>query len=99
MTIGQLRANITPREFESWVEFYKLFPFDDRHRFHRPAAFVADTVAVSMGGSRAQQFAQRMEFLSPEPKLTPEPGGFSRVDLSIMDALGIKPRAKPGKEH
>lgn len=80
MTIGQLRAAMTPREFAAWGEFYRLFPFDDRHRIHRPAALIA----ASMGGTK---FDKLMEFLSPEPK----PEGFSKVDLSIMDALGVKP--------
>lgn len=28
-------------EFERWFEFYKLQPFDDRHRYQRPAAWIA----------------------------------------------------------
>lgn len=77
-----MRAAMTPREFSSWVEFYRLFPFDDKHRYHRPAAMVA----ASMSG----KYDERIEFLSPEPK----PPGYSRADLSLMRMLGVKPRRK-----
>jgi hypothetical protein len=86
MTISHMRASMTPREFSSWVEFYKLFPFDDRHRFHRPAAMVA----ASMGG----KYDERIEFLSPEPK----PSGLSKADIALMKAFGMKPRTLK-KEH
>lgn len=82
MTIGHMRASMTQREFASWAEFYRLFPFDDRHRFHRPAAMVA----ASMSG----KYDDRIEFLSPEP----QPEGFSKVDVSIMQALGVRPKRK-----
>lgn len=29
---------MTVAEFESWREFYQRYPFDDYHRFYRPAA-------------------------------------------------------------
>ena len=83
MTVGQLRASMTQREFASWAEFYRLFPFDDRHRYHRPAALVS----TALGGGK---YDDRLEFLSPEP----QPPGLSKVDLSIIKALGLKPRRK-----
>lgn len=86
MTIGQMRASMTPREFESWAAFYKLFPFDDRHRYHRPAAMVA----ASMGG----KYDDRIAFLSPDPEVA---DGFSKVDMSVLNALGIK--RKPKEDH
>jgi hypothetical protein len=82
MTIGQMRAAMTPREFSQWAEFYKLFPFDDRHRFHRPAAMVA----AAFGG----KYEDRLAFLSPDPVVAK----FSRSDMGIMKALGVKPKAK-----
>lgn len=45
-TVGELQRDMTRKEFESWKEFYALRPFDDVHRYHRPAAVVAH----SMGG-------------------------------------------------
>lgn len=82
MTIGQMRAAMSPREFASWAAFYKLFPFDDRHRFHRPAALVA----AAMAG----KYEDRLEFLSPEPQLE----GYSRADVSLMKMLGVAPKPK-----
>lgn len=82
MTIAQMRAAMTQREFASWVEFYKLFPFDDRHRHHRPAA----AIAAAIGG----KYDEILEFLAPEPK----PQGYSRADLNTLKAFGMKPRRK-----
>ena len=35
-------------EFEAWREFYTLFPFDDRHRYHRPAVLLAAQKGVDV---------------------------------------------------
>ena len=70
-------------EFESWVEFYRCYPFDDLHRYHRPAALVS----VSMAGG---DIKERLEWLAPEPV----PDGLSDADARTMRALGIKPSAK-----
>lgn len=45
-------------EFRRWIEYYKTQPFDDYHRFHRPAALVS----VSMGGG---DVGERLEWLQP----------------------------------
>ncbi len=47
-TVGELQRDMTRKEFESWKDFYALRPFDDLHRYHRPAAVVAH----SMGGGK-----------------------------------------------
>lgn len=49
---------MTNAEFESWIEFYRRWPFDDRHRFHRPAALVAAT-----NGGKVEQY---LEWLQPQ---------------------------------
>ena len=43
-------------EFVRWMQYYKRNPFDDLHRYHRPAALVS----VSMGGG---DFIERVDFL------------------------------------
>lgn len=48
------------REFIAWMDFYRLYPFDDFHRYHRPAALVS----VSLGGGDVQQ---RLDWLHPLP--------------------------------
>ncbi len=74
-------------EFEAWREFYTLFPFDDLHRFHRPAALVASAM---VSGDQTQAFRERVKFLQPDP---PPPevlsGRYSEADLRTMRAFGV----------
>lgn len=71
---------MTHSEFLAWVEFHHHYPFDDLHRFHRPAALVA----TSMGGGSIQD---RLDWLAPEPV----PEGYSQADLNTFKAFGVKP--------
>ena len=71
---------MTNAEFNRWIEFYKLYPFDDYHRFHRPAALVS----ASMGG----KIDKSLEWLQPEPIA----GDYSDVDVTILKAFGLKPK-------
>lgn len=71
---------MTQPEFLSWVEYYKLFPFDDYHRFHRPAALVAS----SLGGGGQDAMQERLNWLQPGP-----PTGYSEADLNTFKALGM----------
>ena len=43
-------------EFVRWMQYYKHNPFDDLHRYHRPAAMIS----VAMGGG---DFVDRVDFL------------------------------------
>jgi hypothetical protein len=70
-------------EFRDWVAYYKDFPFDDSHRYHRPAALIAQSMA---GGD----IKQKMEWLQPDPA----PEGINEADLATMRALGIRAPAK-----
>lgn len=76
-TVSELQATMPQPEFLAWIEFYKLYPFDDFHRFHRPAALVS----VSLGGGDIQQ---RLDWLQPDPA-TAE---LSDVDISLLKAFG-----------
>jgi hypothetical protein len=49
-------------EFNSWVQFFKRWPFDDFHRFHRPASLIA----ASMAG---QDIEKLQDYL--QPPITP----------------------------
>lgn len=75
---------MTPAELESWRQFYLQFPFDDFHRFHRPAAFIASAQAVK---GRNEAIAAGLEWLQPDTRVT---GNYSDADLRTMKALGIK---------
>lgn len=79
MTLGQIDAMPEP-EFQGWREFYVLYPFDDLHRYHRPAALVA----TSFGGG---DINDRIGWLMPDPVA----GDFDDADLRTMKALGLTP--------
>jgi len=73
---------MSQREFNQWIEFFKLYPFDDFHRFHRPAALVG----ASMGANPEKA----LEWLQPDPVLS----DFSIADINTFKAFGIKPPIK-----
>ena len=75
-TVAELQGRMTEAEFEGWREFYRLYPFDDFHVYHRPAALVA----ASFSGA---EIPALIEFLAPSMK--PD---VSDVDASIIRALG-----------
>jgi len=67
---------MTQPEFLAWCEFYRLYPFDDMHRHHRPAAIVAH----SMSGAEIEKL---LDWLAPDPALEK----FSEADRATMRAL------------
>ena len=71
---------MTQAEYQSWIEFYRLYPFDDLHRYHRPAALIA-----SRSGGDLQQF---IDWLQPEPGIAQ--GNWTPADISTFRALGTK---------
>jgi len=71
---------MTQPEFLAWIEFYRLYPFDDMHRHHRPAAIVAN----AMSGAPLDKL---LDWLAPDPTLSK----FSEADLATMRTLrGMK---------
>jgi len=72
-------------EFLSWLDFYELHPFDDLHRFYRPAALVA----TALGGGAIED---RLDWL--EPPAAVASGQLSDADMNTLKAFGIKP---PGR--
>ena len=70
-------------EFQRWIQFYREQPFDDFHRYHRPAALVS----VSLAGG---DIKERLEWLQPEPI----PDGLDRADVATIKALGFSLKAK-----
>lgn len=73
-------------EFERWFDFYQMHPFDDLHRFHRPAALIAR----SMTGAEIEDMIQ---WLHPKYKES-EDGDYTEADLKTFKALGLN---KPPK--
>lgn len=75
-TLGEIDA-MPAAELDGWRVFYELYPFDDLHRFHRPAAVVGAT----FGG----KFESILTFLAPNPN-DPE---LSDADRDVAKALGF----------
>lgn len=73
---------MTHAEFVSWQLYYEEAPFDDHHRYHRPAVLVAQ----SMGGGDAKA---KLDFLVPPRNEGAE--GLSDADLKTLEAFGMKP--------
>lgn len=71
---------MSPAEYRDWLEFWQKWPFDDLHRYHRPAALLA-----ARGSSQQPQYF--LDWLQP-PDL---PDGITEVDLSVLRAFGIEP--------
>lgn len=78
---------MTQREFDAWVDFYRQYPFDDLHRFHRPAALVSS----SMGG----RLQERLDWLAPQP-IDPLLESFDDAARRTITALGVLPTMKGG---
>lgn len=74
---------------EGWRAFYQLYPFDDLHRYHRPAALIS----ASMGsGDLMPAIKKRLNYLHPEPQEEDLPiGNFSAADVRTMRAFGARP--------
>lgn len=71
---------MTRVEYMSWIDFYRLAPFDDLHRYHRPAAMIS----VSMSGGSVEE---RLQWLNPEPI----PEWMTLADFNTFKALGFDP--------
>lgn len=51
---------MTEEELDAWRQFHLLYPIDDFHRIHRPAAVIAS----AFGG----KYEAAIDFLQPKPK-------------------------------
>ena len=83
---------MTESEFRSWQQFYQESPFDDLHRYHRPAAMLAQ---VQVGGD----FSARLSWLAGGSGLNQDQDQFPHLsdeftdaDLRSFEALGLPPR-------
>lgn len=80
-TIQELQAVMTPGEFEAWKAYYRLWPFDDYYRFHRPAGMIA----ASMSGD----LEEKLDWLAGDRGKPNVPeAGLNDVDRSVIAALG-----------
>lgn len=72
---------MTQPEFQAWADFYRRWPFDDFHRFHRPAAMVAG----ALGGGGNSALEARLDWLQP-----PDRGNHTSADLDLFKAAGVR---------
>lgn len=61
---------LTEDELDYWREYHRLFPFDDLHRFHRPAALV---YSAQFGKGAPEAFSRALDTLAPKPKKRARP--------------------------
>lgn len=47
--MAELKRSMTAREWRAWVEYYRMHPWDDLHRYHRGPAVLASIVAGALG--------------------------------------------------
>lgn len=84
-TVAELKSTMSYAEFSRWKEFYLQNPFDDLHRYHRPAALISCSMA---GGD----FAEKVKMLENDSTVK-----ISDADLSTFKAFGIQPPKNWGK--
>lgn len=79
-TVAEWKEVMTEREFLDWCSFYESSPFDDAHRYHRPAALIAH----SLGGADMQEL---VKYLINDMSIPDED---PRADERTLIAFGIK---------
>ena len=66
-TVEELLSTVTAEEMEEWHLYYEMHPFDDYHRYHRPAALVS----CSLSGGEINEALKWLHPI-PESAMTPE---------------------------
>jgi hypothetical protein len=74
-------------EFLAWRRFYRHFPFDDLHRFHRPAAVLACSHPAI--AEPDEVYERRLRFLAPGFDAA---SGVTDADRNTMRAFGFRSR-------
>jgi hypothetical protein len=79
-----LDAVMTESELAGWRAYFARWPFDDRSRYHRPAAFLGALTG-------AIEIEDALDWLDRKP--APE-SMFSAADQAMFKAAGIRPPRK-----
>ncbi len=77
-SIAELQSAMSQREFERWKHFYERFPFDDVHRYQRPAALIAKTMTKT-------EMPQLLDWLG-RPLVVDQ----ADIETKTLAALGFK---------
>lgn len=81
-SVDEWKEVISPAAFQRWIEHFRHEPFDDLHRFYRPAALIA----ASFGGGAVSEL---QEWLQPDVASAE----LSEVDIALLKALNVKRKA------
>ena len=76
-TVAEWKSTMPAVEFERWIAYYKSRPFDDRARYHKPAALLA-----AIGARSGKPLDYWLDFLIPPV--------VSDVDASVFRAFGLQ---------
>jgi len=68
-------------EYENWRAFYVMYPFDDRHRYYRPAALIASVNAMQPNSA----LKAALDWLQPNPATM----HLNETDKRTLAALGL----------
>lgn len=79
-TVAELQGRMSLAEFHRWQQFYEMQPFDDVHRFYRPAALSAH---VAGGGD----FGELMDTLLNRQK--PQESEQDMAAVNTFRAFGL----------
>ena len=79
--MAELKRRMGAGEFERWRQYYRDMPFDDEHRYYKPATMI--TAIAGKTGKTAEHY---MGYLRP---LRQE---YTDADMSVFKAFGIKPK-------
>jgi hypothetical protein len=77
-TIAEWQAIMSIAEFNRWIDYYRDYPYDDLHRYHRPAALIS----YSQSGG---EISDKLAWLAPNPDYA----GFDDADIRTMRAFGL----------
>ena len=83
---------MTHVEFCDWVAFYLEHPFDDEHRYHRPAALVAQSMCGGEMDTKLK-YLKDAAVHAESSGVAGLSGQFSEADLKTFAALGFKPQS------
>lgn len=89
---------LTPAEVTRWRRFYERWPFDDLHRYYRPAALVSAALHVGDSAALTELVEARLEWLEApmlravDTEAAGAAGGgyaYTEADRATLAAFGL----------
>jgi len=87
-SIEEWKATIKPSEFQGWLQFFLRHPFDDYHRYARPAALVGHLASASnpFSGAAPTSLVELLQWLAPDASSDE----MTDADMNTIRAMGFK---------